>query len=50
VEPLDADDWLMSIEKKLQVMQCYNREKVIQLHSDRSKLETTKMARIDQGL
>jgi hypothetical protein len=29
VEPTDADDWLKSIEKKLQVVQCNNREKVL---------------------
>jgi hypothetical protein len=29
VEPMDADDWLKSIEKKLQVMQCNNRDKVL---------------------
>jgi hypothetical protein len=29
VEPMDAVDWLMSIEKKLQVVQCNNREKVV---------------------
>jgi hypothetical protein len=29
MEPLDAEDWLKSIEKKLQVMQCNNREKVL---------------------
>jgi hypothetical protein len=28
MEPMDVDDWLKSIEKKLQVMQC-NREKVL---------------------
>jgi hypothetical protein len=28
VEPMDADDWLKSMEKKLQVVQCNNREKV----------------------
>jgi hypothetical protein len=28
VEPMDADDWLMSIEKKLQLVQCNNCEKV----------------------
>jgi hypothetical protein len=28
VEPMDADDWLKSIKKKLQVVQCNNREKV----------------------
>jgi hypothetical protein len=28
VEPMDADDWLKSIEKKLQVVQCNNREMV----------------------
>jgi hypothetical protein len=28
VEPMDADDWLKSIEKKLQVVECNNREKV----------------------
>jgi hypothetical protein len=29
VEPMDGDDWLKSIEKKLQVVQCNNREKVL---------------------
>jgi hypothetical protein len=29
VEPMDADDWLKSIEKKLQVVQCNNHEKVM---------------------
>jgi hypothetical protein len=29
MEPMDADDWLMSMEKKLQVVQCNNREKVL---------------------
>jgi hypothetical protein len=29
VEPMDADDWLKSVEKKLQVVQCNNREKVL---------------------
>jgi hypothetical protein len=29
MEPMDADDWLKSIEKKLQVLQCNNREKVL---------------------
>jgi hypothetical protein len=29
VELMDADDWLRSIEKKLQVVQCNNREKVL---------------------
>ena len=28
-EPMDADDWLKTIEKKLQVVQCNNREKVL---------------------
>jgi hypothetical protein len=28
VEPMDADDWLKSVEKKLQVVQCNNHEKV----------------------
>jgi hypothetical protein len=27
VEPMDADDWLKSVEKKLQVVQCNNHEK-----------------------
>jgi hypothetical protein len=31
VEPIDADDWLKSIEKKLQVIQCNNREKMLML-------------------
>jgi hypothetical protein len=26
---MDADDWLKTIEKKLQVVQCNNREKVL---------------------
>jgi hypothetical protein len=29
VEPMDSDDWLKSIEKKLQVVQYNNREKVL---------------------
>jgi hypothetical protein len=29
IEPMDADDWLKKIEKKLQVVQCNNREKVL---------------------
>jgi hypothetical protein len=29
MEPIDADDWLKSIEKKLQVVQCNNRERVL---------------------
>jgi hypothetical protein len=29
MEVMDADDWLKSIEKKLQVVQCCNREKVL---------------------
>jgi hypothetical protein len=29
VEPMDADDWLKIVEKKLQVVQCNNREKVL---------------------
>jgi hypothetical protein len=29
VESMDADDWLKTIEKKLQVVQCNNREKVL---------------------
>jgi hypothetical protein len=29
VEPMDADDWLKTIEKKLQVVQCNNYEKVM---------------------
>jgi hypothetical protein len=28
-EPMDADDWLKTIEKKLQVVQSNNREKVL---------------------
>ena len=28
-EPLDADDWLRSIEKKLAITWCYNHEKVL---------------------
>jgi hypothetical protein len=29
VEPMDADDWLKSVEKKLQLVQCNNHEKVL---------------------
>jgi hypothetical protein len=29
VETMDADDWLKFVEKKLQVVQCNNREKVL---------------------
>jgi hypothetical protein len=29
VEPIDADDWLKYIEKKLQMVQCNNHEKVL---------------------
>jgi hypothetical protein len=29
VEPMDADDWLKTVEKKLQIVQCNNREKVL---------------------
>jgi hypothetical protein len=29
VEPMDVDDWLKLVEKKLQVVQCNNREKVL---------------------
>jgi hypothetical protein len=29
IEPMDADDWLKTIEKKLQVVQCNNSEKVL---------------------
>jgi hypothetical protein len=29
VESMDANDWLKSIEKKLQVVQCNNHEKVL---------------------
>jgi hypothetical protein len=29
VELMDADDWLMSIEKKLQLVQCNNHENVL---------------------
>ena len=29
VEPMDADDWLKTIDKKLGVVQCTNREKVL---------------------
>jgi hypothetical protein len=29
VEPVDANDWLKTIEKKLQVVQCTNRERVL---------------------
>jgi hypothetical protein len=29
MEPMDADDWLKSVEKKLQVVQCNNHENVL---------------------
>jgi hypothetical protein len=29
MEPMDVDDWLKSVEKKLQVVQCNNRERVL---------------------
>jgi isochorismate synthase EntC len=29
IEPMDADDWLKTVEKKLQLVQCNNREKVL---------------------
>jgi hypothetical protein len=29
IEPMDASDWLKTIEKKLQVIQCNNRENVL---------------------
>jgi hypothetical protein len=29
IEPMDADDWLKFVEKKLQVVKCNNREKVL---------------------
>jgi hypothetical protein len=29
IEPLDADDWLKTIDKKLQVFQCTNQERVL---------------------
>jgi hypothetical protein len=29
VEPMDTDDWLKPVEKKLQLVQCNNREKVL---------------------
>jgi hypothetical protein len=32
MDPMDADDWLKSVEKKLQVVQCNNREKVLASH------------------
>jgi hypothetical protein len=36
VEPMDADDWLKSIEKNLQVMQCNNHKKVMLASHQRS--------------
>jgi hypothetical protein len=29
VDPMDVDDWLKSVEKKLQVVQCNNGKKVL---------------------
>jgi hypothetical protein len=31
IEPMDAGDWLKTIEKKLQVVQCTNRERVLSI-------------------
>jgi hypothetical protein len=41
VEPMDADDWLKSVEKKLQVVQCNNREKVLLASHQLSGLQLT---------
>jgi hypothetical protein len=40
VEPMDADDWLKSIEKKLQVVQCSNCENVLLASHQLSGLAT----------
>jgi hypothetical protein len=40
MEPMDADDWLKSVEKKLQVVQCNNHEKVL-LASNQLSCPTT---------
>jgi hypothetical protein len=40
VEPMNADDWLKSIEKKLQVVQCSNRENVLLASHQLSGLAT----------
>jgi hypothetical protein len=29
MEPMDVDDWLKPVQKKLRVVQCNNREKVL---------------------
>jgi hypothetical protein len=29
IKPMDVDDWLKTIEKKMQVVQCTNRERVL---------------------
>jgi hypothetical protein len=29
MEPMDVDDWLKTTEKKLKIVQCNNREKVL---------------------
>jgi hypothetical protein len=29
IDPIDPDDWIKYVEKKLQVVQCNNREKVL---------------------
>jgi hypothetical protein len=29
MKPMDADDWLKTVERKLQVVQCNNQEKVL---------------------
>jgi hypothetical protein len=40
VEPMDAGDWLKSVEKKLHVVQCNKREKVLLAFHQLSGLAT----------
>jgi hypothetical protein len=40
MELMDADDWLKSIEKKLQLLQCNNCEKVLLASHQLSRLTT----------
>jgi hypothetical protein len=38
MDPMDADDWLKSVKKKLQVVRCNNHEKVLQASQQLSSL------------
>jgi hypothetical protein len=40
MDPMDADNWLKSVEKKLQVVYCNNREKLLQASHQLSSAAT----------